>query len=153
MKRSILAILLLGILGFGALVSAQHNQADEESLRNIVQQWVSSFNAGDASEEPLYTDDAVLHDALGATHEGREAVMTHWQDLRDIDVTRVESDVIEVEAFGDTAYAITSFVFTTTEGDTFGAGKFMFLLRRTDGEWQIYRQLAQIPPPAPEAQN
>jgi uncharacterized protein (TIGR02246 family) len=145
MKR--LAVFAALILALG-LVLAQDQ--DEEAIDGLRQEWADLFNEGDAEAiAELYTEDAIVYDAVGQVYEGRDAIQAYQQGNFDAGFTVSSFEALETEVLGDTAYAISRFTFATAAGESLGIYR-MDILRRQDGQWRIHRLIANMIMPAQE---
>ena len=142
-----LAVLLMMGLAFAQQATGPTQQLDE-----LRQQWAELYNQGDmATLAEQYTEDATLYDVTGAVAEGRQAIQENLQATFDQGAAEVEINAIETEVFGNAAYDLGSYTFSTADGQTVSRGNYMIILQRTNGDWQIHRQIANmVLPTAPE---
>ncbi|HMK21292.1 MAG TPA: nuclear transport factor 2 family protein [Terriglobales bacterium] len=149
------AICLLALcLTFVALVrrptavagQACASPADDHALRAIAQQWMDSYNQGNAAQvAALYADDAYYltqHFTDGIVHPRPmiQAYVQHGVDAR----YHVDSiDVLMTSCSGDFAYAITRY--RSTNGSQRAMGVNLVVLRKISGSWRIVAHEAAVP--------
>jgi uncharacterized protein (TIGR02246 family) len=118
-------------------------QESNEALDSLGQQWMDLYNQADmAGVAGLYAEDAILFAASGEVAVGRQAIQENLQANYDGGVTSITIVSSETEVMEDTAHDIGSYSFANAEGQSVAIGNYLAILKQMDGEWQIYRQIA-----------
>ncbi len=97
----------------------------------------------------LYTDDAILFNAVGQVLEGREALIAYWQAGFDGPPQHVDIDSRETVVYNDTGHATGTYVVTDDEDQVIVQGYYMAILHRVDGQWLIHRHINNMVLPEP----
>jgi uncharacterized protein (TIGR02246 family) len=132
--------------------------ADEAAIRAHDSAWFAKYNAGDAGAvAALYADDAVVSPA-GAPHARgaaaiRDAIGKDIANTQGGGFTLVAGPTGDVGVSGDLGWIWNTFTVKDKSGATVDAGKYVTVLARRDGRWQIIRDIwnSDNPPPAPPA--
>ena len=111
----------------------QPMSADEAAIRQVSEDWIRFYNAGDAAKvAALYTDDGYYLSAHILAH-GRQAIQDYWE--RGIK-TGGHLDFIKpltIYLSGDLAYCAGTYQ-ATNAGVTVD-GRILIVLRKLDGKW------------------
>ena len=124
---------------------ADTSEADAAVIRQAGEDWLASFNAGDAEAlGATYTEDAVSLPPDGAPVVGREAIVQSLTEFFTQFSATQTSTVDEVAVFGDLAMARGTW--STSETPKAGGaeqarnGKWLELMKRqADGSWKTWR--------------
>ncbi|MFO7587809.1 MAG: nuclear transport factor 2 family protein [Gemmatimonadota bacterium] len=134
-----------------ATESAETATPDPETVRAVVAQFVSSWNAADfATMRAMVAEDAVLMQPDGPALEGREAILATISGNYDPALFQQTATVDEIAFVGELAYARGTWKTEPIAGagpDTGSAnGKWSVLYRPTpDGGWQAWRWMWNQP--------
>jgi uncharacterized protein (TIGR02246 family) len=144
MRRFGLAFALLAAITLAlGLVLAQ--QEDEQAIDDVRQQWVDLYNEGDtAGVADLYTEDAVVYDAVGEVQEGRDAIEAWVQENIDAGFVEVSAEAIRTEGMNDAAYQVGSYTFMDEEGETASEGYYLVIFERENDEWRLHQHIANM---------
>lgn len=121
---------------------------DDAALEERTGYYVTHYNMHHPSMVvELYTDDAVVLEADGSVHEGRDAILAAMEaDVAASPTLTV--DTADRIVAGDSAVARGTFsVEMTPEGATepmTASGNFMTLHNKVDGEWKIHRLITSF---------
>ena len=134
-------ILLVFGLSFTFAQQAQ-NEASLSEIENTRQQWVDRYNQGDAAGvADLYAEDVQAVTETGETFEGPQELQEWLQGSLDAGATNVVIIPTDTRLFGDVAYDLGTYAYTTDDGQMVDQGHYLVILERTDGEWRITRQM------------
>jgi ketosteroid isomerase-like protein len=81
---------------------------------------------------------------------GREAIGKLWKDAMDAGIKEVKLTTVEVEAHGDAAHEVGTYVLTGEGGKTIDTGKYVVVWKRESRQWKIYRDIWNTSMPAPK---
>jgi uncharacterized protein (TIGR02246 family) len=139
--------------------AAGDTSADEAAVRAIDSTWFASYNANNADGvAALYADDAVLNVPGAPPARGssavREALGKDIANTRAGGFTLTQGPTSEIGTSGDLAWAWNTFTVTDKSGATVDAGKYLTVLARKGGKWQIIRDIwnSDNPTAPPEKQ-
>ena len=124
--------------------------ADERAIRLLISTWLAASKAGDTQKVlSLMSDDALFLVAGHPPMRGKAAFAASLQALADVSIDAA-SDVQEVRAFGDWAYAWTNLAITVTPR-TGGqplrrAGSTLTVYRKEHGAWVLFRDANLLAP-------
>jgi uncharacterized protein (TIGR02246 family) len=107
--------------------------ADEAAIRQIPEDWIRFYNAGDAAKvAALYTDDGYYLSAHILAH-GRQAIETYWE--RGIKAGGHIDFIKPLTLYytGDLAYCAGTYQ-ATNAGETVD-GRILIVLRKVNGKW------------------
>jgi uncharacterized protein (TIGR02246 family) len=156
MKRMPLSFGLILVMAFAACTQtpapADTSEADAAAIRQAGDQWIASFNAGDADALGLtYTEDAVSLPPEGPPVVGREAIVQGLRDMFSQFAATQTATVDEVAVFGDVAMARGTWSTRQTPkaggAEEVRSGKWMELQKRqADGSWKTWRWMWNLEP-------
>ena len=133
--------------------------ADEAAIRAADEAWFTAFNAGDADAVvALYSVDAVVAAPGVPADRGsaaiRERMTKDIEGMRGGGLKMVRASSADAGASGDLGWVGNSFTVQDKSGATVDAGKYVTLMARKDGKWQIIRDIWNSDnPPAPPAKG
>jgi len=82
MNKKLLICALLIILPVLCSAQTDVDSKDKEAIRNVMQQWLESFEKRDAElRNVLLTEDTIFINAFGVQHEGKKNVSAFWKEL------------------------------------------------------------------------
>jgi uncharacterized protein (TIGR02246 family) len=115
---------------------------DESAIRNLIATWIAASKSGDMETVlDLIHDEALFH-VPGVKPFGKAAFAAASGHMKDL-AFEGESEVLEVEIRGMTAWCRTHLVVTTTPAGgkpVRRSGYTLSILRKTTaGKWQLYR--------------
>jgi ketosteroid isomerase-like protein len=130
---------------------------DEAAIRAVNVNWGKAYNGGDAnSVTALYADDAVLLPPGAPSARGRAAILAFY--TKDIADTKAQDAVLalgcepgdrspapctsqtEVGVSGDTGWEV-GYMKVLVKGAVVDTGKWLSVMRKKDGKWQLYRDI------------
>lgn len=88
----------------------------------------------------LYTDDALLMAPNAPAAEGLEAIRAAFEALLE-GVGSLALTTREVEAYGDTASEVGSYVLEGHDGSHLDHGKYLVIWKRTADGWKLHRDI------------
>ena len=115
---------------------------DEAAIRTLIATWIAASKSGDTETVlGLIHDDALFH-VQGMDPFGKSAFAAASEQMKGV-TFEGESEVLEVEICGHTAWCRTHLVVTTTPPSgkpVRRAGYTLSILHKaTGGKWQLYR--------------
>jgi len=115
---------------------------DETAIRNLIATWLAAGKAGDTETVlSLIHDDALFH-VPGAQPFGKAAFASASEQMKNLRIEG-ESQVLEVEVCGNTAWSRTHLTMVMTPPDAppvRRAGYTLSVLRKSPaGKWQLFR--------------
>lgn len=164
MKRILILAATLALAGCGAAEPKIDLQAEKAAVDKLRDDFVAAFNAGDAMKiGELYAEKAVMMPNEKPTVTGRAAIVdynkaTFEQASAKISITPAnttfskEGDV----AIDEGTYMINVLPKATGAQPITDEGRYLVILRKTEGKWQVIddidnRPIAATPPPPPPA--
>ena len=141
---TILATALVAVAGCAP--NASDSGAEAAAIKADVLVWFDHYNAGDADGvAALYAEDGVVMAPGAPAVVGRAAI-------RDFIASDIENSKAAGLAFkgdevtdgaveGDMAWIKGSFSLSDSSGTTVDTGKYLTVYRRTNGQWQIIRDM------------
>jgi ketosteroid isomerase-like protein len=81
---------------------------------------------------------------------GWEAIEKLWKGAMDSGVKRLKLVTVEVEAHGDTAHEVGTYVLTGEGGKTLDTGKYVVIWKCDGGQWRLHRDVSNTSMPAPK---
>jgi ketosteroid isomerase-like protein len=81
---------------------------------------------------------------------GREAIGKLWKGAMDAGIKEVKLVTVEVEAHGDAAHEVGTYVLTGEGGKTLDTGKYVVVWKREGRQWRIHRDIWNTSTPAPK---
>ena len=118
------------------------SRQDEEAIRDLIALWLAASKSGDTATVLSLIHDDALFLVAGAQPFGRAAFAAATEQMKDLRFEG-ESEVLEVEICGRTAWCRTRLSITMTPPD--GApvrrsGYTLSVLRKSpEGKWQLFR--------------
>jgi ketosteroid isomerase-like protein len=97
-----------------------------------------------------YTAAAWAFPPNGDITRGREAIGKLWKGAMDGGVKEAKLTTVEVEARGDTAHEIGTYVLIGEGGKTVDTGKYVVVWKRQGRQWKIHRDIWNTSMPAPK---
>ena len=123
---------------------AQVSSADEtrEGIEAANRAFEAAVARGDGDGlSELYTSDAQLLPTGSQFVTGTEAIAAFWQAVFDSGVKAASLETLEVEAHGDTANEVGSYVLRGAEGQTLDRGKYIVVWKRQGDAWKLHRDI------------
>jgi ketosteroid isomerase-like protein len=111
----------------------------------------ADFAKGDAKAVAShYTAAAWAFPSNADIARGREAIEKLWKGAMDSGVKGLKLVTVEVEAHGDTAHEVGTYVLTGEGGKTLDTGKYVVIWKRDGGQWRLHRDIWNTSMPAPK---
>jgi len=149
MRRNSTGLLAVVVLAGFATVSTA------EDVRAAIEAGNKAFCAAVARRDAtavaaLYTSTAQALPPGGEIARGRDAIQKAFQGEIDAGLTNLTLTTLEVEAHGDTANEVGTWVLKGKDGATLDHGKFIVIWKKEGGEWRLHRDIwnSSTPPPA-----
>lgn len=115
----------------------------KEHLQELLRGYEAHWAQGHAEEvAQLYTEDAIFFAPGAAPFVGHESIEALVQSLMDSGISEVSliADEIEINGRGKTAYILGHYDLYVG-GASVGQGPFLFLMKTSNNEWKIYRDI------------
>ncbi len=135
--------------------NAPDTAAEAAAIKTDVLVWFDLYNAGDADGvAALYAEDGVVMAPGAAAVVGRAAIRNYIAtDIGNSNAAGLAfkgDEVTDGDVEGDLAWIRGSFSIIDSSGTTVDTAKYLTVYRRTNGEWQIIRDMwnLDLPPTA-----
>ena len=149
----------LALAGCVASTPATDNATEAAAIAAVNDAWGKAYNAGDAAAlAALYSEDAAVNPPGSPQVRGRAALQEFFAkdtaDTKAAGLTMNLNPQRDSGTSGDLAWESGTFTATDKAGATVDTGKFVTVLKRTDGKWQIVRDTwnSDNAPAAPPAE-
>ncbi len=144
------AIVAASLLAFTGCQKATEDLAAEETeIRAVNLAWDAAYKAGDADGvSNTYADDAVVLPPGSPTLVGRAAIREVFAG--DIAANKAAGMMLSIDEessvsrTGDIAWQTGTFKVMDTSGATVDTGKYLSVLQKTDGKWQLIRDVYNL---------
>ena len=111
----------------------------------------ADYAKGDAAAVAAhYTATGQAFPPNGEIARGREAIQKVWRGAMDAGVKSVKLVTLEVEAHGDTAHEVGTYVLMGDGGKQLDSGKYVVIWKREGGQWKLHRDIWNTSMPAPK---
>ncbi|MFC1628135.1 YybH family protein [Gemmatimonadota bacterium] len=146
MKRLTVVSLLVACTVLVGAVSLQAPQElSVEDIAAIQQTWQKWDEFGSADDLDgmlgLYTDNAVEIFNDGGVNVSKANIKLRWEPYRDFEYTAVDSEILDITGYGDTASVWTNNTMTyKTQPDAEPADShtiYLAIMKKVDGTWKI----------------
>jgi uncharacterized protein (TIGR02246 family) len=128
------------LVGFATTVSARGNVRASIEANN--KRWEKAARQGNAAGiAALYTRTAKLILPNNKVVSGRKAITDYWQAAIDAGFKGMKLTAVEVEAHGDIAYEVGRYSVPGQGGKVFGAGEYVVIWKRANGQWKLHRDI------------
>ena len=143
------------VIGLGVVLVAGAAIAQTTGPRAAIEAANARFSADFAKGNATavashYTAAAWAFPPNGDITRGREAIGKLWKGAMDSGVKEVKLVTVEVEAHGDTAHEVGTYVLTGEGGKTLDTGKYVVVWKRESRQWRIHRDIWNTSTPAPK---
>jgi len=113
------------------------------------QTFMNIFSKGDAAGiANLYTKDGQFLPPNSDFVTGRPAIQATFQGFMDMGIKEIKLKTLEVDAFGDTASEIGTYILETKDGQVLDQGKFSVIWKLEEGQWKLHRDMINTSMPA-----
>ena len=147
-RRSLGLALALGVaLGLGTAVAQTTSPRAAIDAANA--KFSADFAKGDANAVAShYTATAWAFPPNGEIAKGREAITKVWKGAMDAGVKQVKLTTVEVEAHGDVAHEVGTYVLMGEGGKQLDSGKYVVVWKKDGGQWKLHRDIwnTSMPP-------
>ena len=128
--------------------------AVRDAVVDANQNWVNAVRRGDAAGlATLYVEDGQLLAPSGEFLRGRREVQAYWQSRIDADVRDAELEMLDVDDYGDLVLERTRYTMRDEQGRVVDTGKYVLLWERVNGHLELYRDVLNRSPDAPESKE
>ena len=116
------------------------------------EEWANAVRRGDAAGlATLYAEDGQLLAPGGEFLRGRREVQAYWQSRLDADVRDAELELVDMDDYGDLVLERTRYTMRDEQGQVVDTGKYVLLWERVNGHLELYRDVLNRSPDAPES--
>ncbi len=145
-----LPVIALGVVLMAGPVTAQA-QGPRAAIEAANAKFSADYAKGDAAAVAAhYTAAGQAFPPNGEIARGREAIQKLWKGAMDAGVKGVKLITLEVEAHGDTAHEVGTYVLVGEGGKTLDNGKYIVIWKRDGGLWKLHRDIWNTSMPAPK---
>ena len=143
------------VIALGVVLVAEPAVAQTAGPRAAIEAANARFSAdfakGDAAAVAShYTAAGQVFPPNGDVVRGREAIAKFWKGVMDAGIKGVKLAIVEVEAHGDTAHEVGTYVLTGDGGKALDNGKYVVVWKRDGGQWRLHRDIWNTNTPAPK---
>jgi uncharacterized protein (TIGR02246 family) len=143
-------VIALGLVLAAGLLAAQ-TAGPRAAIEAANARFSADYAKGDATAVAAhYTAAGQAFPPNGDVARGREAIAKLWKGAMDAGVKGVKLVTVEVEAHGDTAHEIGTYVLVGEGGKTVDNGKYVVIWKRDGGQWKLHRDIWNTSMPAPK---
>jgi ketosteroid isomerase-like protein len=143
-----LPVIALGVVLMAGPVTAQA-QGPRAAIEAANAKFSADYAKGDAAAVAAhYTAAGQAFPPNGEIARGREAIQKLWKGAMDAGVRGVKLVTLEVEAHGDTAHEVGTYVLVGEGGKTLDNGKYIVIWKRDGGLWKLHRDIWNTSMPA-----
>jgi ketosteroid isomerase-like protein len=143
-----LVVLALGVIWISGAAVAQ-TAGPRAAIEAANAKFSADFAKGDAKAVAShYTAAAWAFPPNADIARGREAIEKLWKGPMDGGVKAVKLATVEVEAHGDAAHEVGTYVLTGDGGKTLDNGKYVVVGKREGRQWKIHRDIWNTSMPA-----
>jgi uncharacterized protein (TIGR02246 family) len=146
---------LFGAVSAAMLLYAPQVLSQSDGVRAAIEAGNKKFSAAVANADAaqlasMYTDAAMVLPPNGDVVRGRDAIRKLWQGALDSGVKQATLTTVEVEAHGDTAHEVGTFVMNGEGASVLDRGKYVVIWKREQGQWKLHRDIwnTSLPPAA-----
>jgi uncharacterized protein (TIGR02246 family) len=157
--RSATALALCALLGGCASATPADTSADAGAIAAVNDAWGKAYNAGDAAGlVALYAEDAAVNPPGASQARGHAAIREFFErdtaGAKAAGITMTLNPQRDSGISGDLAWESGTFTASDKSGTAVDEGKYITVMKRTDGKWLIVRDTwnssrAPAPPPPP----
>ena len=134
------------VAGSASRVVAQRAGQGNAGVRAAIEAANKKFVDGAAKHDAAliasaYTEDAEAFPANSDKVTGRPALQKLWQSVLDSGIAAIELNTTEVQADGNLAYEVGTYVMKTKVGTVADRGKYCVVWKRVTGQWLLHRDI------------
>ncbi|HSD66160.1 MAG TPA: DUF4440 domain-containing protein [Vicinamibacteria bacterium] len=151
MRRVSTASFVVAVVVLAGLATAAPPEDVRAAIEAKNKAFTSAVARGDAAAiAALYTSTAEVLPPGGEIARGREAIQKAFQGAIDAGMRDLPLTLVEVEAHGDTATEVGTWVWKGKDGATLDHGKYIVIWKKEGGDWRLHRDIwnSSTPPPA-----
>jgi uncharacterized protein (TIGR02246 family) len=144
-------MLALSVIAVAGSVAVAQTPGPRAAIEAANAKFSADFAKGDANAVAShYTSSAWAFPPSGEIARGREAIAKLWKGAMDGGVKQVKLATLEVEARGDAAHEVGTYVLVGDGGKQLDNGKYVVVWKREGGQWKIHRDIWNTSVPAPK---
>ena len=121
-----------------------------DDIAEKVELFMDTFARGDAAGmAALYPEEGQVLPPNGDFVTGHEQVEAFWGAIFDMGIKKAEIEIVEVEAYGDTAVEVSRYTMLGDAGQMLDKGKYIVVWKQEDDQWKLHRDIfnSSMPPP------
>jgi uncharacterized protein (TIGR02246 family) len=124
---------------------------DSEEFTKITERWRDAYNAGDTSAvAALCAEDGMLMPPNAETAKGHEAIEACVKTLMTELPGKISTVTVHTASSGDLGFAQGTYSFVDDDGNTTDNGKWLMVLEKVKGKWDIQHDIFNSDNPIPE---
>ncbi len=148
-KRACCSVAVIGMLVCLAVGPVWSD--DSEEFTKITERWRDAYNAGDTSAvAALYAEDGMLMPPNAETAKGHEAIEACVKTLMTELPGKISTVTVHTGSSGDLGFAQGTYSFVDDDGNTTDNGKWLMVLEKVKGKWDIQHDIFNSDNPIPE---
>lgn len=149
MKRTFAIVATCALI----LALAPSLDAQQTPLRTAIEaanrNFMTAFQKGDAAAvAALYTEDGEALPPNGEPVRGRPALEAMWRGVIDAGIASAKLTTREVEGVGPAVWESGTYELSGKDGALVDRGKYVVIWKRTNGQWQLHRDIWNSSQPA-----
>lgn len=142
---TVVSVALLAV-ALGGDLFAQRAGGGNAAVRAAIEAGSKKFIDGAAKRDAAliasaYTEDAEAFPPNSDVVKGRPALQKLWQSVLDSGIAAFDLNTTEVEADGNLAYEVGTYVMKTKDGKIADRGKYCVVWKRVNGQWLLHRDI------------
>ena len=139
-------VLMLG----AALATIPAAAADSSNIAALAAVWEKEYNAGNlAAVVALYAPDGCRMPPNQEAVHGSQAILAQLKAGKDRGLAKVKIAVTAAESSGDLSYGTGTYVITGADGPHLAHGKWMLVLKKSNGAWKTQCDIFNSDMPMP----
>ncbi len=97
----------------------------------------------------LYTDEGQVLPPNGDFVTGHEQLEAFWGAVFGMGVAKLKMEIVELEAYGDTAVEVSQYTMFGDAEQVLDKGKYIVVWKQEDDQWKLHRDIfnSSMPPP------
>ena len=121
-----------------------------DDIAERIELFMATFARGDAiGLAALYTEEGQVLPPNGDFVTGHEQLAAFWDAVFGMGIKTVEIEIVELEAYGDTAVEVSRYNMLGDAEQLLDQGKYIVVWKQEDDQWKLHRDIfnSSMPPP------
>jgi uncharacterized protein (TIGR02246 family) len=140
--RAVVLLLSASLVTLASLSPSAQSGDVRAAIEAANRKFEAAWNSKNADAAvALYTATATVLPPNGPTATGTQALLEFWKGGLAGAPGPVKLTTTEVEAHGDTAHEVGTYVISTADGKVADKGKYIVIWKRDGGQWKLHRDM------------